>query len=410
MASSSDYYRGEGWADLGTDAGKAREQAKIRALGDLARNVRVSVRSVLIDVLGQTAGRPHQSLESTINATAEIPSTRLDREEFIMNQPRRGQLTCRVFVNRARYDADLRRDVLNKKNRALEDARRAHTALTGGRLADALNALDSFQDRAETDFPNLPIFGDADGDGRLEDVPAWARARKSFIRQSLTLTCAPGPFIFDADGRYSGTPTARVSWSGPGSVSLDGILLSARWTHRPDHVTEQRVTDRNGDAVFRPAADLFVESSLLQVGNLARDIDTACESAFHRRRQVRVSVEAERDDVRSPLAEATVSRLKRFPWDVVVLEEDGPAGAGGTKVELNARTTVVRHPDGDIHRAHIALHSLIHSGGSGKVVYRGEAPGAEGFGGTPADAVSLAMEALLQKLGPWLDEKVKGLP
>jgi hypothetical protein len=352
--------------------------------------------------------RPQQSLESKINATAEIPPTRLDREEFLMNHPRRGQLTCRVAVNRARYDADVRRDLLNKKNRALEDARRAHSDLASGRLAEAMGALDALQTRADADFPNLPLEGDADGDGKTEDVLAWGRSQQGDIQKSLTLTCAPGQFIFDNSGRYAGTPAARVSWSGPGNVSLDGIPLRARWTHRPDHMADRGVTDKRGETVFHPSVDLFVESSFLQVEIDRNGSDGACRSAFHRRRQAAVVVGSNREDVRVAIAEETMSRLKRFPWEVRLLEDEGAAGR--TEITLNAQTTVVRHPDGDIHRAHIVLRATIHSGGTNKDVFRGEGPGAEGFGGTPGDAVRGALVTLNQKLGPWLDEKVKGLP
>ncbi|MBK8575203.1 MAG: hypothetical protein IPN90_05825 [Elusimicrobia bacterium] len=364
----------------------------------------------MIDVLGQTAGRPQQYLESKINATAEIPPTRLDREEFIMNQPRRGQLTCRVAVHRARYDGDVRRDLLNKKNRALEDARRAHTALEDGRLADALSALDSLQSRADADFPNLSLEGDADGDGKPEDVLVWARSRQGEIRNSLTLTCAPGPFIFGDDGRFAGAPTARLSWSGPGSVSLDGIPLRARWTHRPDHTADRKLTAKNGEVVFHPRVDLFVESSFLQVELDANSPITDCRSAFHRRRQALVFVGADREDVRVSLEQETVSRLKRFPWDVSLVNEEEISAGGGTTIRLDAHTKIVRYPEGDIHRAHIVFRATICSGGTGKSVFQGESPVLEGFGVSPADAVRVALETLKENFSPWLDEKVKGLP
>jgi hypothetical protein len=354
-ASRSDFYIGEGWAELGPDTGQAREQAKSRALGDLARNVRVTVRSAIIDVLGQTAGQGRQSLESKINTYAEIPATRLDREEFILNQPRRGQLTCRVAVNRARYDGQVRHDLMNKKNRAMEEARLAHSALNDGRLADAWNALASLQTRAAADFPNLSLDGDADGDGKTEDVLLWGRTRQRDLRGALKLACAPGPFIFGDDGRYPGEVTARLTWAGKGPVRLEGFPLRARWTHRPDSVAAQSFSDKGGEAPFAPTVDLFVESSFLQVELDGGDggPDVACQSAFHRRRQAVVTVTADRNDVQTKITQETLARLKRLPWDVRS-EEEVPSKGSFTTVALDVHTTVVRHPEGEHLPGHTA--------------------------------------------------------
>ncbi len=407
----SDFYIGEGWAELGPDAGVAREQAKIRALGDLARNVRVTVRSAIIDVLGQTAGRPHQSLESKINTYAEIPATRLDREEFILNAPRRGQLTCRVAVNRARYDSDVRQDLITKKNRALEEAHLAHSALRDGRLADAWKVLENLQSRAATDFPNLPLEGDADDDGRDEDVLFWGRARQADLRRALKLTCSPGPFIFGNDGRYPGTPTARLAWTGPGSVRLEGFPLQARWTHRPDSVAAQSFSSKGGEAPFQPAVDLFVESSVFQIELAGEGAgpEGICQIPFHRRRQAFVTVTADREDVKTKMEEEIITQLKRFPWDVQSVEETAPSGSP-IRISFHVPATIVRHPDGDIYRATLAVQASIDSIYAGKNVFRGQGPTASAFGATPAEAVRQATNNIVPQLGPWLENKVRDLP
>ncbi len=410
-SSRSDFYIGEGWAELGTDTGAAREQAKNRALGDLARNVRVTVRSAIIDVLGQTADRPHQSLETKINTYAEIPPTRLDREEFILNEPRRGQIICRVAVNRARYDSEVRRDLLTKKNRALEEGRLAHAALRTGRLSVAWNALVSLQARAAADFPNLPLEGDADGDGKTEDVLLWGRTRQRELLGSLKLTCSPGPFIFGADGRYAGKPTARLKWMGDGPVQLEGFPLRARWTHRPDFVVGQSFSSKGGDAPFAPAVDLFVESSNLRVELDGDDegVPVACQIPFHRRRQAVVTVKSDRDDIKTRIETESIRRLKRLPWDVRT-EEEAPADGSSTHVALDVHAAIVRHPEGDIFRATLAVSANIYSGFSGKEVFQGEGPTTVAFGATPADAARHALDNILPEFGPWLDEKVKELP
>jgi hypothetical protein len=408
----SDFYVGEGWAELGADLGQAREQAKIRALGDLARNVRVSVRSALIDVLGQTAGQARQSIESKINTYAEIPSTRLDREDFFLNEPRRGQLTCRVGVNRARYDGEVRRDLLEKKNRALEEARLAHAALRDGRLADAWHALATLQLQAATDFPNLPLEGDADGDGKTEDVLLWARTCQRNIRTSLEISCSPGPFIFSQGGRFEGTPTARLTWIGRGPGHVEGLPLRAYWTHRPDSVIAQSLSDKGGLAPFRPSVDLFVESSWLRMELDGDDggPEVACQSPFHRRRQAVLVVIADRKDVKEKILEESLARLRQFPWDVRTMEEEETPTGSESKISLTVHTAVVRHPEGNIYRATLSVNATILSGISGKEVFSGEGPTSVAFGATPADAVKRAIAALLPQTGPWLNEKVTGLP
>ena len=409
--SPSDFYIGEGWAEVGADAGQAREQAKARALGDLARNVRVTVRTALIDVLGQSAGQTRQSLESRIDAYADIPPTRLDREEFIFNQPRRGQLACRVGVNRARFDADVRRDLLAKKKRALDDAERARSALKDGRLADALAALQSLQTRAAADFPGLPLDGDANADGKTVDVLRWAQIRRDELLESLKLACPPGPFIYGEDGRFPEPFAVRAAWSGPRPAALDGLPLRAVWTHRPDHAVERAVTDKEGIALLHPPVDVFVESAVLKItlDDEEGGPSAACRSDFHRRRQAAVTVTADREDVRGPLSDEVLSRLKRLPWDVRTGDEGAERGRD-SRIRLSARTRVVRHPDGEIHRAEVVIDADIYSGPAGKTVFHGEGPSAAAFGGTPTDAVQNAVKALIPKISPWLTEKVKGLP
>lgn len=407
----SDFYIGEGWAEMGPDTGQSREQAKIRALGDLARNVRVTVRSTIKDVLGQNAGQTRQSLESKINTYAEIPSTRLDREEFILNEPRRGQLTCRVAVDRSRYDSEVRRDLLTKKNRALEESRLAHAALRDGRLATAWNALASLQTRASTDFPNLSLEGDADGDGVTEDVLLWGRSRQRELRGALKLTCSPGPFVFGDDGRYAGDVTAQLSWGGKGPARLEGIPLRARWTHRPNSVAAQSVSNKEGTALFSPTVDLFVESSFLQVDLDGEDGGpaVACQSAFHRRRQAVVTVKADRDDVQTTITQDTLARLKRLPWEVH-RNEEVPSNGSAIHIALDVHTTIVRHPEGDIYRATLVILADIYSGVLGKNVFQGQGPTTVAYGATPADAVHRALENVRPQLGTWLDGKVNDLP
>lgn len=410
--SRSDFYVGEGWAELGTDLGKSREQAKIRALGDLAQNVRVTVRSALIDVLGQTAGQSSQSLESKINATAEIPSTRLDREEFYLNEPRRGQLTCRVAVHRARYDSEVRRDLMSKKNRALEEASLAHRALQEGRLADAWRALAALQSRAAADFPNLPLEGDADGDGKPEDVLFWARTRQEEVRGSLKLTCSPGPFIFSADGRFVGQPAARLIWTGRSSARLEGFPLRAHWTHRPDSVVARSLSDKGGEAPFRPSVDLFIDASWLRIelDGKGGGPEVACQIPFHRRRQALVEVRSDNADVEKKLAEESLARLQRLPWDVRTATEEEKTPGSASTISLSVPITVVRHPDGNIYRATLRIHGTIYSGVTGKEVFSGQGPSSVAFGATSADAVTRAIAALLPQVGPWLDDRVAGLP
>lgn len=411
LSPRSDFYTGEGWAELGADTGQAREQAKSRALGDLARNVRVTVRSAIIDVLGQTAGQTRQSLESKINTYAEIPATRLDREEFILNEPRRGQLTCRVAVNRARYDGEVRQDLMNKKNRALDEARLAHAALRDGRLADAWKSLETLHSRAAADFPNLALDGDADGDGKTEDVLLWGRSRQTDLRGALKLTCAPGPFIFGDDGRYPGEVTARIAWAGKGPVRLDGFPLRARWTHRPEVVAAEGFSDKGGECPLHPTVDLFVESSLLQVELDGEEagVEVACQSAFHRRRQAVLTVTADRNDVQTKITQETLARLKRLPWDVRTAEEV-PSKGSFTTVALDVHTTAVRHPEGEIYRATLVIQANIYAGFLGKEVFQGPGPTTVAFGATPADAVRQALKNVLPQLGPWLEDKVKDLP
>jgi hypothetical protein len=408
-----EYYWGEGWAELGSDAGQAREKAKTRALGDLARNVRVSIRSTIIDVLGQSAGRPHESLESRIDTYANIPATRLDREEFLLHKPRRGLLICRVAVHRVRYDGEVHRDLMEKKNRALTEARRARTALNEGRLAEALQAIHSLQSRAATDFPGLTLEGVLDTPGKKEDVLGWALSQQDRIAGSLQLTCSPETIIFTADGRYDGPVTAHLFWTGPPGVNLDGISLQAQWTHRPQQVLSPGDTDKSGVALFSPVVDLFVEESTLEIGLRRNDggPSVACQSDFHRRRSVVLAVRSDREEGRTLLSEFMENRLRRFPWNVRT-ETDGEKTPLGSEslVSVEVQTTLSRHPDGAIHRSVIKSNGKIYSGSKGKWVFRGKGPSAKGFGATPADAVQVALEDFLGKLGPWMDSRVKGLP
>jgi len=300
-----------------------------------------------------------------------------------------------------------------KKNRALAEAQRAHSALEEGRLAEALHAFALLQSRAETDFPGLPLEGVVDQNGKIVDVLAWARDHRDKILGSLRLECSSDPFIYDRNGRYAGPVTAQLIWTGTGPVHLEGIPLRSRWKHRPQQALLAVESDENGVGRFHPVVDLFVAHSTLEIEVEGHDgpPSPACQSLFHQRREVILNVQSNRNEVQSAFTDFVEDQLRRLPWDVRTESSGGsPPPGEESLIAIEIQTTLTRHPDGEIHRSVLNSRVQIFSGPKGKWVFRGEGPSAEGYGATPTDAVKKALHALMGNWSDWMDNQVKGLP
>jgi hypothetical protein len=398
---------------LGRDPGRAREHAKARALGDLARNVRVTVRSAMIDVLGESAGRTRRELESRVDAYAALPPTTLDREDYFLHHPARGQIACRVALNRARYDESVRRDLAVKTARVLDHARAAAGARRDGRPADALTELAALRERADTDLPGLPIQGDPTGTGRTVDVVAWARAEADAWSADAALDVSSGPYIHDARGRGAAPVDVRFRWRGAVNRRVDGLALQAVWSHRPGRPAGRATTDDQGRAVFTPAVDPFFDAAELAIG-----LDPAVwgatrpalgRAAFHRRRSVRLDVRCDRADVARFMTEVLTGALKRLDWDVATAVDSTESGEDYEwRWEASVRTS--KHPDAAIHSATIETRASLQRRRDGVTLVRGPGPSALGRGASPADALRAALEEGRARWAGWALERSRGLP
>jgi|GEM_PF-2632911 len=397
-------YVGEGWADLEPNPGKAREQAKARALGDLARNVHVSVQSTLLDVLGQSNDQPLQNIESRVNAQAEIFSTPLDKEEYLLHQPRRGQLTCRVAVDRVRYDARVRENLENKKNRVVDQIRGAQTALKTGRLAEALRALNEAKKRADTDLSGGPVYLDIEGTRR--EGMAWVTDRENEILSSLKITGAEDPVVFDERGTPHKTVPVQISWTGPQRAQRVGIPLVARWAHRPDHPVAQKTTDEQGRAVFSVRADPFLETAWLLIGFTN---EHRLRVEFHRRRTLGVFVGGV-DGVDKAVENRLMTCLKQFPWTVQKQSNDPQNGTNDYQLIWSLRREQSKNPDGNIFRTKIQSTVKLWSQRDDRFLWEKPGPSAEGPGGNPSQADGMACGNLLPLIAPWTEKSIQGLP
>ncbi|MBK8872055.1 MAG: hypothetical protein IPN19_13735 [Elusimicrobia bacterium] len=386
---------------MGPDPGRAREQAKARALGDLALNARVTIQTALADVLGQSNGTTTQSLESRVNAYAQLASVRLDKEEFVLHHPRRGNITCRVGVRRAQYDEQVRRDLQQQKDTLLGLAHRARTEFNQGRIGNCFTSLNELLARRSDVFADLSLDIDAGEKGRSHTLWDWARSFQNDILRSLKLRCDKDPLYFDSRGRYSGPVRVQATWAGTRKASLSGFPLQARWAHRPTGPVEQSQTNGTGEATFTPVVDLFNKTSQWVVSPSGQE-SPSCRRSFHRRKSALLIVSGSSEKINRAIETDAFTRLQKWPWDIRLPTDD--TDTADVSVILRLTAAVTKNPDGPVYRARVKAALEVQEAGKKKSAASTRT--AEGFGATADQAVEDAVIKLLTQWGDWLDQNI----
>lgn len=392
---------------MGSDPGRAREQAKARALGDLAINARVTVQTALADVLGQLNGTTTQSLESRVNAYAQLAPVRLDRQEFVLHSPQRNHITCRVGVRRAQYDEQVRRDLQQQKDTLLSLARTALNEFNQGRFGHSFRTLTDLLTRRTDVFADLPFDGPPD---EIKSHPRhsgkglwdWARSLQNEILRLLKLHCDTAPVYFDSRGRYSGPVQVHATWTGAGKADLSGFPLQGRWAHRQTGPAEETETNQKGEAAFSPTVDLFNKNAEWVISPVGQH-NPSCRRAFQRRKSALLFVSGSSEKFRRAVETDALTRFQKWPWDIRVSTDE--TDTANVSVTLRLSAAVTKNPDGPVYRARVS--AVVEVQESGKKKSPASTRTAEGFGATADQAADDAANTLLSQWGDWLDQKVK---
>lgn len=404
------YLVGEGWAELGSDPGRAREQAKARALGDLALNARVTVQAALADVLGQSNGTTSQSLESRVNAYAQLAPVRLDRQEFVLHSPQRNHITCRVGVRRAQYDEQVRRELQQQKDTLLSLARTALNEFNQGRIGHSFRTLNDLLTRRSDLFADLPFDGPPEktkqslrqsGSELNSNFWDWARSLQNDILRSLKLRCDAAPMYFDSGGRYSGPVQVHATWTGSGKADLSGFPLQGRWAHRPTGPAEETETNQKGEAAFSPTVDLFNKKAAWVVSPVGQH-NPSCRRTFQRRKSALLFVSGSSEKIRRAVETDALTRLQKWPWDIRVSSDE--TDTADVSVTLRLSAAVTKNPDGPVYQARVSVTIEVQE--SGKKKSSASTRTANGFGATADQAADDAANNLLSQWGDWLKVKI----
>lgn len=268
--SAPTYLVGEGWAPLEGDPGASRERAKARALTDLARQVKVEVKSTLVDILGEKAGQPTSRLESTLSTYAELTLPGSQLESFRLDYPHPGVVACRVGFPRSLYDEQVRDTLRQRRESVWQPFNAAAQEEALGHRAAALENYGLALEKADAHFPGLPLEDSG------EDLRASAKSRLSKLGGRLTLRADTDTLYVDETGDLFLPPQVWVGDPGEDSSTLprEKWLLEGVFVGDPGQRTYFARSNPQGLAVFQVKVDAFMRRGifLVRLAGTPRDL------------------------------------------------------------------------------------------------------------------------------------------
>jgi|GEM_PF-5161139 len=432
-----DIYIGKGVVEIEKDPEKATEEAKKIALDDLARSIRVKIRSTVQDELkyGTGAGT-EQKFEMITNAYAAEVLRRVVVKSY-PDYPKNGKVTVICYVNIKDYEEavqeEIRKDLAQISKYAIEGMKAYQQKL----YVTALENFSVGKQRLRECFYDLPALEDIDNDGHPDDLYAFFDTNIIKIIRGIKLEPVAENVIYGVDGKLWKYPVVRVAYEESGEKTpIEGMKLRAKFIEGKDQgeiAPEPLVTNKLGEVpipVERVNPAYKSVKIQVELDPQALNIDekqvpiSYCLINIRKRKMFACAVNffnAGRKGRCPAVANSLKAVLRKMEYEVVDYRIEDEQMMAEVIPELSARNfdyviLVSIYASGgqvgdyQMFYSDISSKASIYSLPEGALVSSVEdGPSAKGYGTSLAGAGSNALEKIKDKLVQRIQEELKGL-
>ncbi len=204
-----DFYFGIGTADIKNEYSLARQKAKEQAMQELAKSIKIEVRSDMKKTLSNISidnGKTYteqqiETIEQQSNLYTDLVLNNIRFEEVYDDYPRKGVITTVVKKSVQEYDEKVKKQLRDNKQMINEFIQTANLEFLNGKYLNAIQNWQMAQTLSQSIFGGLPLFIDIDEDGFDEEINAYLNQRiSSFFANIILEKNENSKICYDAQG------------------------------------------------------------------------------------------------------------------------------------------------------------------------------------------------------------------
>ena len=218
----SSVYWGEGIANIEGDIGKCKIEARARAIGDLAGQIKTQVSSDFKKVIrtngvtngGDWSEAVEKSIEQKLETYTSQVLTNLKESRLFIDYPERGTGTYVVYISKKEYEDTVKKDMNRKKQLITDTIRSGDRAFLKKRFIEGLQQYIHAREMKQSFFGMIPVWQDIDGDNRAEELTLAIDERIRQFIGGLRLSLLNDAFLYDSEGNPETMPRVYVRHTG----------------------------------------------------------------------------------------------------------------------------------------------------------------------------------------------------
>ncbi len=219
-----DYYTGEGIAHYGDKKtiDEAIEDAKKNAREDLAKNIKVVVKSTVIRTIGEDAEMVSDKFKKFIQEKSKVVLQGVEYSDTLIDTEKKA-VTITARILKRVYDKKVEEDLKEKKSRIIQYYRESEEDLKKGFYTLALKSLYRARGYIWIFFKDLPINGDLNRDGKEdEELKAAVQGKIDRLIGELTFEPVNKKLLFTSTGNVTGNVGFHIYWKEKGVYNAVG--------------------------------------------------------------------------------------------------------------------------------------------------------------------------------------------
>ena len=219
---NSDFYWGEGWADINNEYSLARQKAKENAMTELSRAIQVRVSSDMIRVISNVSVTDkkryseyeQEILEQKSRLYTDIILSNIRFEKFYDDYPRKGVITAIVNKSVEEYQQQVTNELNNNKAMISDVLRAADREYRAGRFLNAYQNWIKALEIKENIFGKLPLMLDIESNGQEQNAHTYIEQRIVSLFSAISLSLIDEQRIsYDIQGNLTKRPVVVATYT-----------------------------------------------------------------------------------------------------------------------------------------------------------------------------------------------------
>lgn len=256
---NSEIYFGEGIAQIvNGDIGEAINKAKIKARDNLARNIKVRVKSSVEFILSSKMKTGSSNLTEDIDESINIQTetytdqllTEVNQSDYKIDYPTRNNVTIIFYISKSLYKSTVDKDIEGKKRLIRNHIHNGTKKFNGKHFVDAIKDWLLANEFLNAFFHGLPIQDDIDGTGLPKEVNAYINDKITSFFSGVNLKEVSGKLHYDVKGQLNVVPSIYVEYEddyGKG-FPIEDLPMKIDFIEGEGELRKKVISNQNGQA------------------------------------------------------------------------------------------------------------------------------------------------------------------